>query len=116
MGSNARRWAGSIALPDHGENAGGTTVSGKNASPAYGRSTGLVGRFGSQGRKSSVVPTSSSPKRTRSALGGRRLTTWTFASAGELRGSSGLAAGQGTVMILGAEHFRGSFACNWCST
>ena len=106
MGSNARRWAGSIALSDHEENAGGTTVSGNNASPAYGRSTGLVGRFAPQGRKSSVAPTSSSPKRTRSALGGRRLTTWTFVSAGELRGSSGLAAGQGTVMTLEAKHSR----------
>ena len=55
VGSNTRRRAGSITLSDHRENAGGAIASGGNVSrttpttlisPTYGRSTGLVGRFG----------------------------------------------------------------------
>ena len=109
VGSNARRRAGSNTLSDHRENAGGVIASGGKVSrttpatlisPTHGRSTGLVGRFRPQARKSSVVtktlvaatsttlpaPNNPSPKRTRSVLGGRRLTAWTVGSAGELSG------------------------------
>ena len=122
MASNARL-VGQVVLPGHRDDAGGTTASVGNASPTLGRSTGLVGCFGPQARKSCVPKNSPSSKQTRSALDGRRLTAWTFGSAGELGGSSGLAAGgQGTVMLLGAEHFRllismyGVLLVIWCST
>ena len=111
MASNARL-VGQVVLPNHRDDAGGTTASVGNASPTLGRSTGLVGCFGPQARKSCVPKNSPSSERTRSALDGRRLTQWTFGGAGELGGSSGFAAGgQGTVMLLGAEPFRLLIPC-----